>query len=71
MSFNSKNYKESCDKWVIGGTLEIADGASLIGFPQAENQISSVATTIADLKANFNSLLEKLKTSGLMQKDSD
>ncbi len=71
MSFNSKNYKESCDKWVIGGTLEIADGATLIGFPQAENQISSVATTIADLKADFNSLLEKLKTAGLMRKDSD
>ena len=75
MSFNSKNYKESCDKWVIGGTLEIADGASLIGFPQAENQAEnqaeSKATSIADLKADFNSLLENLKAAGLMKADSE
>lgn len=71
MSFNSKNYKENCDKWVIGGTLEIADGASLIGFPQAENQAESKATSIADLKADFNSLLENLKAAGLMKADSE
>ncbi len=71
MSYNSKNYKESCDKWVIGGTLEIADGATLIGFPQAENQAESTATSIADLKANFNALLENLKAAGLMKADSE
>lgn len=71
MSFNSKNYKESCDKWVIGGTLEIADGATLIGFPQAENQAASKATSIADLKADFNSLLENLKAARLMKADSE
>lgn len=71
MSYNSKNYKESCDKWVIGGTLEIADGATLIGFPQAENQTESKATSIADLKADFNSLLENLKAAGLMKADSE
>lgn len=71
MSYNSKNYKESCDKWVIGGTLEITDGATLIGFPQAENQAESKATSIADLKADFNSLLENLKAAGLMKADSE
>ena len=69
MSYNTKNYSESGDKLVIGGTLEVLDGAKLSGFPVAENQASSVATTIADLKADFNSLLEKLKSAGLMEGD--
>ena len=71
MSFNSKNYRENSDKWVIGGTLEVADGATLIGFPQAENQAASKATSIADLKADFNSLLENLKATGLMKTKRD
>ena len=70
MSYNTKNYSENGDKLVIGGTLELLDGAKLSGFPVAENQAPSVATTIADLKADFNSLLEKLKSAGLMEGDS-
>ncbi len=70
MSYNTKNYSENGDKLVIGGTLEVLDGAKLSGFPVAENQAPSVATTIADLKADFNSLLEKLKSAGLMEGDS-
>ena len=70
MSYNTKNYQETCDKLVIGGTLEIKEGASITGFPKAENQADSTATTIADLKTDFNSLLEKLKTAGLMKSDS-
>ena len=70
MSYNTKNYSESGDKLVIGGTLEVLDGAKLSGFPVAENQAPSVATTIADLKADFNSLLEKLKSAGLMEGDN-
>ena len=69
MRYNTKNYSESGDKLVIGGTLEVLDGAKLSGFPVAENQPPSVATTIADLKADFNSLLEKLKSAGLMEGD--
>ena len=69
MSYNTKNYSENGDKLVIGGTLEVLDGAKLSGFPVAENQIESVATTIADLKTDFNSLLEKLKSVGLMEGD--
>ena len=67
MSYNTKNYSESGDKLVIGGTLEVLDGAKLSGFPVAENQTPSVATTIEDLKADFNSLLDKLKSAGLME----
>lgn len=70
MSYNTKNYQETCDKLVIGGTLEIKEGATLNGFPKAENQADSTATTIADLKTDFNSLLEKLKTAGFMESDS-
>ena len=70
MSYNKKNYSENGDKLVIGGTLELLDGAKLSGFPVAENQAPSVATTIADLKADFNSLLEKLKSAGLMEGDN-
>ena len=69
MSYNTKNYSENGDKLVIGGTLEVLDGAKLSGFPVAENQAPSVATAIADLKADFNLLLEKLKSAGLMEGD--
>ena len=70
MSYNIKNYTEQGgETTVIGGTLEIKEGASLTGFPQAENQADSTATTIADLKSDFNSLLSKLKSSGLMEDD--
>lgn len=70
MSYNIKNYTEQGgETTVIGGTLEIKEGASITGLPKAENQIDSTATTIADLKTDFNSLLSKLKSSGLMEDD--
>ena len=70
MSYNIKNYTEQGgEKTVIGGVLELKEKAILIGFPKAENQIDSIATTIADLKTDFNSLLSKLKLSGLMEDD--
>lgn len=70
MSYNVKNYTEQGgETTVIGGTLEIKEGALLTGFPQAENQADSTASTIADLKSDFNSLLSKLKSSGLMEDD--
>lgn len=70
MCFNTKNYSENGDKLVIGGALEIKEGASVTGFPQAENQADSTATTVADLKSDFNYLLSKLKSSGLMKGDN-
>ncbi len=70
MSYNIKNYTEQGgEKTVIGGVLELKEKAILIGFPKAENQADSTATTVADLKSDFNSLLSKLKSSGLMEDD--
>ncbi len=73
MSYNVKNYTEQGgEKTVIGGILEIAEGATvtgLAGIPKAENQADSIATTIADLKSDFNALLSKLKAVGLMEQD--
>ena len=67
MSYNTKNYTEQGgDKTVIGGTLEIKEGAILDGFPIAENQPHSVAVDVATLVVDFNALLAKLKTAGLM-----
>ena len=70
MSYNVKNYTEQGgETTVIGGTLEIEEGASVTGLPKAENQADSTATIVADLKSDFNSLLSKLKSSELMEDD--
>ena len=64
MSYNGKNYMEQGgDKWVIGGTLEIKEGASV---PQAATQADSVAEDVSTLVSDFNGLLAKLKAAGLM-----
>ena len=73
--YNAKNYTEQGgEKTVIGGTLEILEGASVTGLPSqfapAENQVDSTATTIAGLVVDFNALLAKLKTAGLMAPDA-
>ena len=69
---NVKNYTEQGgEKTVIGGTLEILSGAEVVGlFTPAGNQTDSVATTIADLKTDFNTLLAKMKAAGLMEADN-
>ena len=69
---NVKNYAEPGGaKWVVGGTLEItAEGQILLGgipLVRAANQADSTATTIADLKGDFNALLAKLQAAGLME----
>ena len=69
---NIKNYTEQGgDRWVVGGTLEFtAEGQLLLdGIPlvRAANQADSTATTIADLKGDFNALLAKLQAAGLME----
>ena len=75
MSYNGKNYAEQGgDKWVISGTLEIKEGASVTGrpaaeVPQAANQADSVATDVPTLVSDFNGLLAKLKAAGLMTAD--
>ena len=75
MSYNTKNYTEQGgEKTVIGGTLEIKEGASVTGLPSAftpaANQAASTAVDVAGLLTDFNALLAKLKTAGLMAADS-
>ncbi|MBH1941317.1 Head fiber protein [Mobilitalea sibirica] len=70
MSYNTKNYMEQGgEKLVIGGTLEILEGASVTGLPIAENQADSTATDVAGVVTDFNALLVKLKAAGLMEAD--
>lgn len=74
MSYSAKNYTEQGgDKTVIGGTLEIKEGATVTGLPSsftpAENQAPSTAEDITSLVADFNALLLKLQTAGLMEAD--
>ena len=80
---NCKNYMaDGGDRLVIGGTLEVLDTATVTGLQsgyaseqtagsvyQATNQTESTATTIADLKGDFNALLLKLKNAGIMVSD--
>lgn len=80
---NCKNYlTDGGDRLVIGGTLEVLDTATVTGLQsgyaseqtagsvyQAANQASSNASTIADLKSDFNALLLKLKNAGIMAAD--
>ena len=75
MSYNTKNYTEQGgEKTVIGGTLEIKEGASVTGLPSAftpaANHAASTAVDVAGLLTDFNALLAKLKTAGIMAADS-
>ena len=75
--YNVKNYTEQGgDVTHIGGKLVIEEGAFVEGLPfpsgsitPSANQAASEATSIASLKDDFNALLTKLKTAGLMAAD--
>ena len=70
MSYNTKNFTEQGgEKTVIGGTLEIKEGAVVTGLPVLDTQAASTAATIEDLVTDFNALLTKLKAAGLMISD--
>ena len=63
--YNTKNYTEQGgDVTHIGGKLVFDEGAELM-----PNQAADTEGTTASLKAAFNSLLVKLKNSGLMTGD--
>ena len=71
MEYNAKNYMaQGGDRLVIGGTLEIKEGASVTGLPSdftpAAVQADSTATDASGLVTDFNALLAKLKAAGLM-----
>ena len=70
--YNTKNYRErGGERWVVNGVLEVTEAGVLLlnGKPliRAENQPDSTASTISDLKEDFNSLLQKLKYAGFME----
>ena len=72
MSYNTKNYTEQGgDVTHIGGKLIIEEGASVEGLLSTppENQSDNEATTVVALKEDFNTLLAKLKTAGIMAAD--
>lgn len=73
MAPNVKNYTEQGgDKTVIGGELEIKEGARVTGLPvpsvtPAAYQPESEATNVATLRTDFNTLLANLKAAGLVE----
>jgi len=69
---NVKNYTEQGgEKTVIGGTLDIAGEGRLtfagVQFKPAAPQADTTAESVAELVADFNALLAKLKAAGLME----
>lgn len=70
-----KNYfDDGGDTLVIGGKLQVEEGAEVFGLPgsgnTAENQTASTATQVAALRNDFNALLVKLKEVGIMEPDA-
>ncbi len=74
MSYNAKNYTEQGgERTVIGGELVI-DETGQLSFngkilSPADTQPQSSAADLTALLADFNALLIKLKTAGLMKND--
>ena len=74
MSYNTKNYTEQGgDKTVIGGELAIIGDGKLTyngtALKPATLQADSTATEVAELVSDFNALITKLKTAGLMESE--
>ena len=82
MSYSAKNYfAHGGNELVIGGKLTFLPGAEIEGsdalpatlavedVAPIPNQAASEATTVAALRDDFNALLTKLKSAGLMAPD--
>lgn len=72
MSTNmGKNYNtDGGDRTVIGGVLEFTGDGCLKGFPGAANMTPKTTTTGADIRADLNALIVKLKNAGVMIPDA-
>ena len=77
-TYNTKNYfAHGGEQLVIGGKLTFLDGAEVENFPGSTNGTAasgtapyvadSDATTVANLKNDFNALLAALRTAGLLE----
>ena len=74
MGYNTQNYTEQGgEKTVIGGELAVTAEGKItfdgIELKPAALQADSTAVDVADLVADFNALLLKLKTAGLMESE--
>ena len=66
----AKNYRtDGGSRTVIGGTLEFSEDAKVENFPGAANQPGSTASSVAGIRDDFNSLLNKLKDVGIVAPD--
>ena len=76
-TYNSKNYfAHGGEQLVIGGKLTFLDGAEVENFPGSTSGTAasgtapyvadSEATTVANLKNDFNALLVALRTAGVL-----
>ncbi len=80
LAYNAKNYHaHGGEEFVVGGKMTFLEGATVEGlnaaincpeYTQMPNQADSTASTIAALVVDFNALLTKLKTAGLMAADA-
>ena len=75
---NTKNFMaHGGNELVIGGKLTFLEGAVVEGLSldgileKAANIGDSEATTVANLKTDFNALLAALKAAGLMEADTE
>ena len=68
--YNTRNYTEQGGEVThIGGVLEFGEGASLSGFPGAENMVPDTSNTASKIRDDLNALIVKLKNAGLMIPD--
>ena len=76
-TYNTKNYfAHGGEQLVIGGKLTFLDGAEVENFPGSTSGTAasgtapyvadSEATTVANLKNDFNALLATLRTAGVL-----
>ena len=79
-TYNSKNYMaHGGAELVIGGKLTFLDGAEVENFPGSTSSgatggkpyvADSEATTVANLKNDFNALLAVLRTAGVLSSEA-
>jgi len=69
-SYTTKNYTEAGgDRTIIGGVLEIKEGAEVTGLPQMDFLAESTASTVKEAVADLNTLISGLKAAGIMKRE--
>lgn len=70
--YNCKNYsKDNGDTWVIGGKLEVLDGATVNGIVPSATEVEAIATpgsaTAEACATKINAIISALQAAGLME----